>query len=68
MADPLSFVEQADFLDFLVGRTRSRTGAAAAETMMLVTAEDAETLSAIAQRLRRMAPHENKIRKMVVGR
>lgn len=64
----MSFYEQADFIDHLADRTMSRTGATAAETMMLVSAADVETLRAMATRLRRMAPHENSIRKVVVGR
>lgn len=64
----MSFYEQADFIDSMVDRTATRTGATAAETMMLVTAADVETLRAMATRLRRMAPHENEIRKVVVGR
>lgn len=64
----MSFYEQADFIDFLADRTTSRTGATAAETMMLVTAEDVEALRAMATRLRRMAPHESSIREVVVGR
>jgi len=64
----MSFYEQADFIDHLADRTTTRTGAAAAETMMLVTADDVEALRTLANRLRRMAPHENSIRKVVVGR
>ncbi|MFZ5692474.1 MAG: hypothetical protein ACOY5F_14590 [Pseudomonadota bacterium] len=68
MTAPMSFYEQADFLDHMADRTTCRTGAPAAETMMLVTAADVEALRAMAQRLRRMAPHERSIRKVVVGR
>ena len=64
----MSFLEQADFIDHLAARTTCRTGETAAETMMLVTADDVEMLRALANRLRRMAPHENSIRKVVVGR
>lgn len=64
----MSFYEQADLLDHIADRTTCRTGEAAAETMMLVTAADVEALRAMALRLRRMAPHENSIRKVVVGR
>lgn len=64
----MSFYEQADFIDSMADRTATRTGATAAETMMLVTAADVETLRAMATRLRRMAPHESSIRKVVVGR
>lgn len=64
----MSFYEQADFIDQLANRTATMSGATAAETMMLVTADDVEALRAVANRLRRMAPHENSIRRVVVGR
>lgn len=64
----MSFYEQADLIDGLANRTATQSGATAAETMMLVTASDVEALRALANRLRRMAPHENAIRLVVVGR
>jgi len=65
---PMSISEQADFIDYLVGRTVTRTGATAAETTMFLSADEVESLNAVASRLRRMAPHEAAIKRVVVGR
>ncbi|WP_454618393.1 hypothetical protein [Bradyrhizobium cenepequi] len=64
----MSISQQADFLEYLLGRTTTREGVAVVETMMWLTAEEVEDLTALASRLRRMAPHENAIRLMVAGR
>lgn len=65
---PMSIREQADFLDYLIGRTTARDGRVAAETMLYLTADEVEDLNALASRLRRMSPHESAIRQMVAGR
>lgn len=65
---PMSIGQQADFLDYLIGRTTTLTGAVAAETRMSLTADEVADLEALAARLRRMAPHEDGIRRMVAGR
>lgn len=64
----MSIGQQAEFLEYLIGRTTARDGRLAAETTMYLTAEEVETLNAVASRLRRMAPHESAIRQMVAGR
>lgn len=43
-------------------------GTVAEETFVLLTADDAADLQALADRLFRMAPHEAAIRELVVGR
>lgn len=65
---PMSIGEQADFLEYLIGRTTTLHGTVAAETTMYLSADEVEGLTALAQRLRRMAPHEADIRRMVAGR
>lgn len=65
---PMSIGQQADFLEYLIGRTITRTGAVAVETLMLLTDEEVQDMTALRDRLRRMAPHEAAIRQMVAGR
>jgi hypothetical protein len=65
---PMSIGQQADLLEYLIGRTTDRNGATAAETLLYLTAEEVADLTALAARLRRMSPHENAIRQMVAGR
>lgn len=64
----MSIGQQADFIEYLIGRTTTRDGTTAAETMMYLSADEVEGLSALAARLRRMSPHETAIRQMVAGR
>ncbi len=65
---PLSIRKQADFIDDLVMRCVMHDGKVASETTMLVTGDDVQDLIDLANRLRRMAPHENEIRRVVTGR
>lgn len=65
---PMSIGQQAEFLEYLIGRAVTRTGAVAVETTMYLTADEVADLGALASRLRRMAPHETAIRQMVAGR
>lgn len=68
---PMSIREQAEFVEYLVGRTvvksPGRAGETAAESYLLIKASEVEDLRAIAARLHRMSPFEDSIRKMVVG-
>ena len=65
---PASLEQQAEFLDYLMSRCVMRDGSTARETMSLLTEDDVNEIRAIATRLRRMAPHEREIRKVVTGR
>ncbi|MGJ5032253.1 hypothetical protein ACQR1I_35825 [Bradyrhizobium sp. HKCCYLS2038] len=65
---PMTIGQQAEFLDYLISRTIGRRGDVAVETTMLLTAEEVETLSGIAARLHRIAPHEKAVRRMVSER
>lgn len=63
----LTIEQQADFIESLVSRCAMRDGTIAAETSMLITRDDADMLDKLANRLRRIAPHEERIRRMVQG-
>lgn len=65
---PLSIIQQADLVDGLIVHCRMVDGALAAEAHVTISKDDANDLIALATRLRRMAPHENAIKKLVVGR
>jgi len=65
---PMSIGQQADFLEYLLNRTTARDDRVAAETLFWLSAEEVADMQALASRLRRMAPHENEIRRMVAGR
>lgn len=65
---PMTIQQQAEFIDYLVKRCHMSDGAVAKETYMLVEASDVDDLKAIADRLARMAPHEQEIRRVVTGR
>lgn len=65
---PMSIRQQAEFLDYLVGRCTTSPGTVGVETWLRLEPADIEDLRAIAQRLHRMAPHEAAIRRMVTGR
>lgn len=64
----LSIAQQADFVDGLSLRCVMRGGTVAGETHLTIEKADVEILRALGLRLRRMAPHEDAIRKLVVGR
>lgn len=61
----LSLQEQVDFVDRLVKRCSMHDGGAADETTLFLTAEDAQHLKDLADRLFNMAPHEERIRAIV---
>ncbi|MDK2769938.1 MAG: hypothetical protein KYX69_19745 [Sphingomonas sp.] len=65
---PATIAEQADFIDYIVSHCTSRDGTIAASTMHLFTADDVQELQFIASRLHRMAPFEDRIRKIVTQR
>ncbi len=52
-------------VDALTMRCKMRDGRAAQETIISLTPEQAGELAALADRLRRIAPFENQIRRMV---
>lgn len=66
--EPLSMRDQATLLMRLLGRTRMQGGATAEETTMVVSAVDVADLDHLITRLERMAPFEDGIRKLVMGR
>lgn len=57
---------KADYIEGLASHCRMASGEPATETWNRFTAQDAEELQLIANRLRRMAPHEKAIRRMVM--
>lgn len=65
---PASLAQQADLIDYLLRRGVMADGQPAGEHWMLLTAEERADLEGIRDRLRRMVPFENQIRKLVTGR
>ena len=65
---PASLEQQAEFIAYILRRCTCRSGEPARETWALLTRDDVEQLKQIEGRLRRMAPHEAKIRNVVTGR
>lgn len=65
---PASIEDQANFVDAIVLRCKMHDGSVAGQSWVLFDADGIEELRALATRLRRMAPHENAIRRLVVGR
>lgn len=65
---PLTLQGQADLIDYLLRRAMMSDGAPAKEAWMLLTTEDRADLEALRDRLRRMVPFENQIRKLVTAR
>ncbi|WP_421930019.1 hypothetical protein [Nitratireductor rhodophyticola] len=61
----LTIAQQAEMVDALTMRCKMRDGRAAQETIISLTPEQAGELAALADRLRRIAPFENQIRRMV---
>lgn len=61
---PATLEFQADFIEYLLRRCNIG-GKPCPETWMQIKTEDIEELQHIAQRLRRMARHENEIRRIV---
>lgn len=69
---PMSIEQQAELVEYLIERctlkSGVREGEIAAETLMSVSVDEVADLRSLAQRLRRMAPHEDAIRELVVGK
>lgn len=65
---PLTLEKQADLIEYLIRRMHMRDGTVAKEAWMLLTAQELEDLKHIEARLRRMAPFEMQIRKLVTRR
>lgn len=65
---PLSIEQQADFVDGLIMRCQMRGGAVADETTIILNKSDVDHLADLASRLLRMAPHEDSIRRVVMGK
>lgn len=63
--EPLSFDQQADLVEGIVTGCTMMGGEDAAETHVTLSAADAGRLRHLAQRLRRMAPYEREIRRLV---
>jgi len=63
----MTMAEQADWLLALWDRTFLADGTRAAETIVSLSGEDADTLHAIGCRMARIAPHERAVRALVVG-
>lgn len=64
----LSIEQQADFVDHLITRCLMRGGEVASEATLVLTPDDVNHLHGLAARLRRIAPHEDRIRRMVTGK
>ena len=65
---PLNLEQQADLIAYLISRARMKDGADAKEAWMLITSQDMADLRHIEQRLRRIAPHEAAIKRVVAGK
>jgi hypothetical protein len=65
---PKSIEEQATYLAAFAGRMLGFNGVVAKETWVLVTDEDHAQFAEISTRMKRMAPHEGAIRKLVIGK
>lgn len=58
---------QSELIDTLIGRCVMRGGEAAGETLLVIDHEAVDDLVHIANRLRRLALFENRIRAMVMA-
>lgn len=65
---PLSIEQQADLIQYLTSRCQMLDGSDAGKTHMTLTAQDVADLRHIETRLRRIAPFEAQIRRMVTQR
>ena len=64
--EPLSMLAQSELIDALIGRCVMHGGAAAGETLLVIDAEAVADLAHIANRLRRLALFEDRIRAMIM--
>lgn len=67
-AKRLSLKEQAEYVASLAGRCWAHGDERYSSVLLSLTADDVELLRELAARLKRMAPHEDAIRRTVVGR
>lgn len=66
---PMTFQQQAELLEYLHQRcTPDKDGRRASLTITLLDQAQVDDLLLTAHRLRRMAPHEAAIKKLVTGR
>ncbi len=65
--EPLSMLAQSELIDALVGRCVMRGGAVATETLLSIDRNDVNDLVHLANRLRRLALFEDRIRAMVMA-
>lgn len=63
---PLSIRQQGAFIEGIVSNCTMVDGKLAAETYVLMTAEEVRHLQHLAMRLHRMAPHEDQIKALVL--
>ncbi|MBB3409869.1 MULTISPECIES: hypothetical protein [unclassified Rhizobium] len=65
--EPLSMLAQSELIDALVGRCVMHGGEAAGETLLVIDHDDVDDLVHLANRLRRLALFEDRIRAMVMA-
>lgn len=68
MPQPPTIAEQAEFLDYLLRSGKMTDGRDPGERWIRLTREQAAELAGIQARLERMAPYEDKIKRLVTGR
>lgn len=65
---PMTFEEQAELLEYLHGRATAQGGGTYTLSIQTIDQSQMDDLWLTAQRLRRMTPHEDAIRQLVMGR
>ncbi len=65
---PPTLEQQADMVSYLIGRAKMCDGSDAGRALMLIEKQDMDDLRLLAERLRRMVPHEAAIKRVVMGR
>lgn len=63
--EPPSLLQQADALDHLLDKLQPREGGAVLMVVMQLDQPIIDDIALLAQRVRRMAPHEDSIRSLV---
>lgn len=66
--NPLSLAQQAEYVEALAMRCYGHSGKNAGPVLLSLEEVDVLVLRELAARLKRMAPHETDIRRMVTGR
>lgn len=68
----MTLKEQAEFLEYMAGRCRPKAvtepAATVTEVIFSITADEAETMEYIAGRMRKLVPHADSIKALVIGR